>query len=75
MVLGRADAMSADSPVTQYAVSQTDGKLELSGDIFDAAPFGVALAKDGDMTQAVQASPAVPDGRRHLPGDPRTVGR
>ena len=51
VVLGRADAVSADSPVTQYAVSQTDGKLELSGDIFDAAPFGVALAKDGDMTQ------------------------
>ena len=56
VVLGRADAMSADSPVTQYAVSQTDGKLMLAGDIFDAAPFGVALAKDGGMAPAVQAA-------------------
>ncbi len=56
VVLGRADAMSADSPVTQYAVSQTDGKLMLAGDIFDAAPFGAAVAKDGDMGPAVQAA-------------------
>lgn len=56
VVLGRADAMSADSPVTQYAVSQTDGKLMLAGDIFDAAPFGIALAKDGGMAPAVQAA-------------------
>ena len=56
VVLGRADAMSADSPVTQYAVSQTGGKLQLAGDIFDAAPFGVALAKDGEMAPAIQAA-------------------
>ncbi|MEI2643232.1 MAG: ABC transporter substrate-binding protein [Candidatus Nanopelagicales bacterium] len=56
VVLGRADAMSADSPVTQYAVSQTDGKLVLAGDIFDAAPFGMATAKDGEMTKALQAA-------------------
>lgn len=56
VVLGRADAMSADSPVTQYAVSQTDGKLELAGDIFDAAPFGMATAKGGEMTKALQAA-------------------
>jgi polar amino acid transport system substrate-binding protein len=56
VVLGRADAMSADSPVTQYAVSQTGGKLQLAGEIFDAAPFGVALSKDGGMTPAVQAA-------------------
>jgi polar amino acid transport system substrate-binding protein len=56
VVLGRADAMSADSPVTQYAVAQTDGKLMLAGDIFDAAPFGAAVAKDGDMAPAVQAA-------------------
>ena len=55
VVLGRADAMSADSPVTQYAVAQTDGKLQLAGEIFDAAPFGAALAKDGGMAEAVQA--------------------
>lgn len=56
VVMGRADAMSADSTVTQYAVAQTDGKLMLAGDIFDAAPFGAATAKGGDMTKAVQAA-------------------
>ncbi|HQR80370.1 MAG TPA: ABC transporter substrate-binding protein [Actinomycetota bacterium] len=56
VVLGRADAMSADSPVTQYAVSQTDGKLALAGDIFDAAPFGMAVAKDSELTKALQAA-------------------
>ena len=56
VVLGRADAMTADSPVTQYAVSQTGGKLMLAGPISEAAPFGVALPKDGSMTKAVQAA-------------------
>ncbi len=56
VVLGRADAMSADSPVTQYAVAQTDGKLQLAGDIFDAAPFGMATAKGSEMTPALQAA-------------------
>ena len=28
VVLGQADAMSADSPVTLYAIKQSDGKLE-----------------------------------------------
>ncbi|MEN8235868.1 MAG: ABC transporter substrate-binding protein [Actinomycetota bacterium] len=46
VVLGRADAFVADSPVTQYAVSLTEGKLELAGDIVDSAPFGIAVAKD-----------------------------
>jgi polar amino acid transport system substrate-binding protein len=56
VVLGRADAFTADSPVTQYAVSQTDGKLQLAGPISEAAPFGVALPKDGSMTKAIQAA-------------------
>ena len=57
VALGRADALSADSPVTQYAVSQTEGKLQLAGPIFDSAPFGIAVAKDsGTMTQAVQTA-------------------
>lgn len=46
VVLGRADAFAADSPVTQYAVSLTDGKLILAGEIFDSAPFGIAVGKD-----------------------------
>ena len=40
VVLGQADAMSADSPVTAYAIKQSNGKLEAAGEIFDSAPYG-----------------------------------
>jgi polar amino acid transport system substrate-binding protein len=43
---GKADAMLADSPVTAYAVSKSGGKLELLGEVYDAAPYGVVVAKD-----------------------------
>ncbi|SEC00888.1 amino acid ABC transporter substrate-binding protein, PAAT family [Paramicrobacterium humi] len=55
-VLGRADYMLGDSPITQYAVAQSDGKLELGGDIFDAAPYGVIVQKDSDLIKAIQAA-------------------
>jgi polar amino acid transport system substrate-binding protein len=55
-VLGRADYMLADSPITQYGVAQSDGKLELSGDIFDSAPYGVVIEKDGELVEAIQAA-------------------
>lgn len=57
VVLGRADAMSADSPITGYAVAQTEGKLQLDGEAFDVAPYGIAVAKDSDgLVEAVQAA-------------------
>lgn len=40
LVSGRVDASLADSPVMAYAVQQTNGKLELLGDIYDSAPYG-----------------------------------
>lgn len=46
VVLGQADAFAADSPVTQYAISLTEGKLVAAGEIFDSAPFGIAVGKD-----------------------------
>ena len=56
LVLGRADAMSADSPITQYAVSQQKDKIELAGDPFDVAPYGIAINKGSQLTQAIQAA-------------------
>ena len=56
LALGRADAMSADSPITQYAVSQVKDKIELAGDPFDVAPYGIAVNKGSQLTQAVQAA-------------------
>ncbi|MEJ3405117.1 ABC transporter substrate-binding protein [Rathayibacter sp. YIM 133350] len=54
VALGQADALSADSPVTLYAVKQTGDKLQLAGKSFDVAPYGIVVAKDSDLTKAVQ---------------------
>jgi polar amino acid transport system substrate-binding protein len=45
IVSGKADAGLADSPVMAYAVQQTDGQLELLGDIYDSAPYGYVVPK------------------------------
>lgn len=56
VVLGKAAAFSADSPVTLAAISQLSDKIEASGEAFDEAPYGFATKKDSDMTKAVQAA-------------------
>src|ERR1700737_1365481 len=38
LMLGKVDAMSADSPVTAYAIKQGKGKLEAAGEVFSSAP-------------------------------------
>jgi polar amino acid transport system substrate-binding protein len=53
VVSGKDDAMLADSPVVAYAVKQTNGQLELVGDIYEAAPYGYVIKKDQtDFAQA-----------------------
>ena len=56
VVLGQADALSADSPVTFYAISQNEGELQAAGETFDVTPYGIALAKGNGMAEAVQAA-------------------
>jgi len=56
VVLGQADALSADSPVTLYAIDQTGDKLQLAGETFDVAPYGIVVAKGSELTKAVQAA-------------------
>jgi polar amino acid transport system substrate-binding protein len=56
VVLGQADALSADSPVTLYAIAQTGDKLQPAGAIFDEAPYGMVVAKGSELTDAVQAA-------------------
>ncbi|MBX0301346.1 ABC transporter substrate-binding protein [Cryobacterium sp. 1639] len=56
VVLGQADALSADSPVTLYAIAQTGGKLQPAGETFDEAPYGMVVAKGSELTVAVQAA-------------------
>jgi polar amino acid transport system substrate-binding protein len=54
VVSGKDVAGLADSPVMAYAVQQTNGQLELLGDVYDAAPYGYVVAKDqADFAQAI----------------------
>ncbi|MDO5668970.1 MAG: ABC transporter substrate-binding protein [Corynebacterium sp.] len=55
-LMGRADALSADSPVTAWAVERSEGGLELTGDMFDAAPYGWAVPKDSPLGPAMAAA-------------------
>jgi polar amino acid transport system substrate-binding protein len=54
VILGQVDAMSADSPVTAYAIKTTGDKLQKAGDTFDVAPYGIPLAKGSKLTPLVQ---------------------
>jgi polar amino acid transport system substrate-binding protein len=54
VVLGKANAMSADSPVTSYAIKQSGGKLVAAGQIREAAPYGWPIRKGSTLVQALQ---------------------
>lgn len=56
LLIGRADALSADSPVTAWAVERSEGKMELTGGMFDAAPYGWAVPKDSELGPAMAAA-------------------
>lgn len=56
VVLGKADAFVADSPVTAYGVKQSGGKLQLAGAIYDAAPYGYPMKKGSQLPKAIQAA-------------------
>jgi polar amino acid transport system substrate-binding protein len=59
VVSGKDDAMLADSPVVAYAVKQTNGQLELLGNIYDSAPYGYVVKKDQtDFAQALSGAVA-----------------
>ena len=54
LVLGNVDAMSADSPVTAYAIKKSNGKLEAAGAVSESAPYGYPVAKGSELGQALQ---------------------
>ena len=54
LVLGQVDAMSADSPITEYAVHQQSDKIQAAGETFDVAPYGFATAKGGELTDVIK---------------------
>ena len=56
VLMGRADALSADSPVSAWSVNRSDGRMEMVGEMFDAAPYGFAVPKDSDLGPAIAAA-------------------
>jgi polar amino acid transport system substrate-binding protein len=56
VVQGRADAFSADSPMTGDAVLKRGEEIHAVGELFATAPYGFATQKGSDTTRAVQAA-------------------
>lgn len=54
VILGKAAAFVADSPVTAYGVKTSAGKLALVGKIYDAAPYGYPMKKSSKLVPAIQ---------------------
>lgn len=46
LINGSIAAMAADSPITGYAIAQTNGKVEKLSQDYDQAPQGIAVAKN-----------------------------
>ena len=53
LINGEVDAMSADSPVTLFAIKTSGGALEPAGEMFDSAPYGWPVAKDSPLAQSL----------------------
>ncbi|MCC2592181.1 ABC transporter substrate-binding protein [Tessaracoccus sp. OS52] len=57
VVGGKADAMYADSTVSNYAVALTNEQLEVVGGVRDSAPQGIVVAQDdAELTEAMRAA-------------------
>jgi ABC-type amino acid transport substrate-binding protein/predicted Ser/Thr protein kinase len=54
LIAGEVDAMSADSPVTGFAIKLSGGKLEPAGEIFDTAPYGWPVAKGSGLAESLR---------------------
>jgi ABC-type amino acid transport substrate-binding protein len=69
LIAGEVDAMSADSPVTGFAIKTSGGELEAAGEVFDSAPYGWPVAKDSGLAKSLQLA------LRHLidTGEYRTI--
>jgi polar amino acid transport system substrate-binding protein len=57
LTANRIVAMLADSPIVDYAVKTTEGAVEVVGEPYDTAPYGIALAKDqGQFSEALRGA-------------------
>ncbi|WP_018603957.1 bifunctional serine/threonine-protein kinase/transporter substrate-binding domain-containing protein [Mycobacterium sp. 155] len=54
LVAGDADAMTADSPVTGFAIKLSGGALEPAGEVFNSAPYGWPVAKGSPLAESLR---------------------
>lgn len=54
LLAGEVDAMSADSPVTGFAIKTSGGGLEEAGEVFDSAPYGWPVAKGSALAESLR---------------------
>ena len=54
LVNGELDAMSADSPVTGFAIKLSRGDLVPAGEVFDSAPYGWPVHKGSDLADSLR---------------------
>jgi polar amino acid transport system substrate-binding protein len=54
VTLGKADAGTADAAISAYAVKQSNGKLELTGDVFDSTTYGFPVKKGSPLAVSMQ---------------------
>ena len=54
LMAGDIDAMSADSPVTGFAVKTSGGALESVGDVLEAAPYGWPVEKGSPLAESLR---------------------
>ncbi len=54
LIAGDVDAMSADSPVTGFAIKNSGGALEAAGQVFDAGPYGWPVAKGSPLAESLR---------------------
>ena len=54
LLKGEVDAMSADSPVTGFAIKLSRGDLVPAGDVFDSAPYGWPVPKGSELAESLR---------------------
>ena len=54
LLKGEVEAMSADSPVTGFAIKLSRGDLVPAGDVFDSAPYGWPVKKNSELAEALR---------------------
>ncbi|WP_454788535.1 serine/threonine protein kinase StpK7 [Mycolicibacterium lutetiense] len=54
LIAGEVDAMTADSPVTGFAIKLSGSALEPAGEVFESAPYGWPVAKGSGLAESLR---------------------